>query len=393
MNLWDELAALRAENDVLRKGGDPPSRPTTVTNVPYRIQVFYKVGNTLYLDEPHYEQQPGSGAVLCANVPIRNEDRYLSQHPEVAFSIYKEYHKRSRKSPTNIETKDGVFRTPKPDSEHISLTARDMQYAIDEFIGQVPYFYQYFPDFDSRRILRSPYIFMFFSAHLLQEILPGLSTTSQTLIQLLDSTIQQSHGREYENVRREAEKGMVSRDRMMYLVRPGDVLIEGSYSENSKAWISTSWLEFHGEIDKETQSEEWRSARKKRTPMRSATVVSEIAGHEKVITYGWYVNAWSWNYDGVFEKQYKTHRIYMWNTRQDEAVKITSLSIYPLRHAPARVRVSLEQRGKMFWSLRHRRFISYLRKEDDELHDVSFHAYLETQHVLTKSTDRRSIRR
>ena len=367
--LMDEIATLREENERLKQGSVDLQESVQVARPPYTSHIFHQVGDALYLDEPHYEHRAGGGVVLCANVPIRSDDYYLLQHPEIAFAIYKKYQKPSSGDLSKIETIDGVFRRPKPDSEYISLTTSDMQDAFEEMIEEVPFFHQHFPNFESRRKLKSPYMFMFYSAPFLPEILPRLETTSQNLLKQLKDAIDRGYGREYELVRSQSEKGLVSKNHLQYLIRPGDVLIEGIYSESSQAWISTGWLEISGEeIDKERQSDEWKAARRQRTPMQNA--MSEVAGHRKVTTYGWSVGAWAWQYDGVFEKKYETLRMYMWNTRKDEAVKITSLSVYPLRYASAQVRAAFEQRGRMFWSLRYWRFISYLRKEDDELHNV-----------------------
>jgi hypothetical protein len=376
-SLMDELLALREENERLKQGSNDLHESKRASRLPYTSHVFHDVRDVLYLDEPHYEHRPVGGLILCASIPIRSDRHFLRQHPEIAFAIYKKYRRPMSNSLSKVASLDGVFQIPTPSSESISLVAEDMQYAVEEFVEQVPFFHHNFPDFDSKQKLQSPYMFMFYSSPFLKDILLGLDPTSQDLLQQLDSTIHKSYGREYELARNQAEHGVVSRHLMRYLIRPGDVLIEGGASESSQAWISTSWLETFGEINKERNSEEWRSARKQRTPMRSG--MSEIAGHDKISTYGWDVSAWAWQYDGVFEKQYKTLRIYMWNTREEEAVNITSLSIYPLKYAPPQVRASFEQRGRMFWSLRNWRFISYLR-EDDELHNVRPYTELDKQY-------------
>jgi hypothetical protein len=57
-------------------------------------------------------------------------------------------------------------------------------------------------------------------------------------------------------------------------------------------------------------------------------------------------------------------------TNDEDSVEIRSLNNYPLQYATAEIRSLLEKRGKTFWSLRNRRFVSYMSSEEDELYNV-----------------------
>lgn len=101
------------------------------------------INRTLYLDEPRWEPAADGSVVLQANNPIRNNEWYLDQHPEIAFAIYKEY---SEKAPANrkkLETTDGTLRKPEPYYEFLSLIAPEMVEAVDEFVQKVPKFSDY----------------------------------------------------------------------------------------------------------------------------------------------------------------------------------------------------------------------------------------------------------
>jgi hypothetical protein len=166
-----------------------------------------------------------------------------------------------------------------------------MRDAVDRLVEQVPFSHQKIPKFRTTRTLYSHYMFMFYSAPFISDILPDLETTSQHRLQQIVEIIDRSHGHEYELARSHAEIGLVSRHHLMYLICPCDVLIHGTQPESSQAWISTKWLEMPTKIDKVKQPEEWRYTCKQRTITPGA--MFETAGHEEVMTCGWELDAWA----------------------------------------------------------------------------------------------------
>jgi hypothetical protein len=366
-DMMDEIKALRDENDRLREKKDEPTVPTQPAVLAYTSRVFHQLDRTLYLDQPHWEPTEGNNVVLLANNPIRNIDYYLDQHPEIAFAIYKEYNTSPPADHSKIETKDGVYRTPTPSHEFISLISPAMLDATEDFIEKVPGFGDYFPYFNPESHILAPYLFMYYSMPFADEILPELDLTAQNLIKQLQTAINKSHGYEYESAKMQAEKGLVSRHLLKYLVRPGDVLIGGS-RDQTQAYISMGWIESPEAIVEDAQYEPWDNARRKRIPRYGP--LAKSAGSKKRTTYSWTVPAWCWQYDGSFAKHEVNLEIYMDVGYDEETVKITSLNIYPLNHAPKEIRLLLEKRGKTFWSMRYRRFVSYMRSEDEELYNV-----------------------
>ncbi|KAI3323392.1 hypothetical protein HD806DRAFT_496511 [Xylariaceae sp. AK1471] len=55
-----------------------------------------------------------------------------------------------------------------------------------------------------------------------------------------------------------------------------------------------------------------------------------------------------------------------------EIILIDQLPIIPLQYATSDVRNRLQRRGRMFWALRGRRFVSYRQSTDGELNNSSF---------------------
>jgi hypothetical protein len=208
---------------------------------------------------------------------------------------------------------------------------------------------------------------MYYSAPFIDDIRPELDLTSQNLIGQLQTAIDQSHGYEYKSAKLQAEKGMVARHLLKYLIRPGDVLIN-NHTTTLQAYIAMGWADSPEEIMEDSLYEEWDYVRRKRIPRYGP--LAKAAGSKKTTTYRWTVPVWYWRFDGVFSKHEIGLKIYMNVGYEEEAVEIKSLNIYPLKYAASETRALLEKRGKSFWAMRHKRFVSYQRSADEELHNV-----------------------
>jgi hypothetical protein len=370
--MLDELEALRVENERLRHRSGETSVPSQPAVLAYTSKVFYQVGSTLYLDEPRWEPAEGSGVVLLANNPIRKIEYYLDQHPEIAFAIYKEYKQTPPSDRSKIETKDGVYRSPTPAHEFLSIIAPDMLDAVEELVQQIPKFGDYFPYFDPEGQILAPYLFMYYSAPFIPEVLPNLDVPSQKLIRQLQAAIEKSYGYEYDSAKMQAEKGRVARKHIKYLIRPGDVLVRNESGGNiPQACIATGWIERPETVLEESQYEESDYIQKKRIPRYGP--LANSASSRKLTTYVWEVPMWYWLFDGTFAKQESRVDIIMSLGYEEESIRIQELNVYPLQYASDEVRSLLEKRGRTFWSLRNRRFVSYMRSKDDELYNVGLH--------------------
>ena len=335
----------------------------------YTSNVFYKVGKTMYLDEPHWEPAEGSGVVLLANNPIRKMEYYLDQHPEIAFATYKEYREAPPADCSKIETKDGVYRSPKPTHEYLSLIAPDMIEAVEEFVQAIPQFSDYFPYFNPRRNIVAPYFFMYYSTPFLHEVVPKLRIPNQNLIKQLHAVIQDSYGGEYHSARLQADKGMVTSKHLKYLIRPGDVLVSnGLAGDVPQACIVTGWIKDPEKMLSKSQYEESDHIQSKLISRYGPLV--NPGSSRKLNTWVWEVPVWYWKFDGTYAKHETRVNVVMSLGYEEESVEIRNLNNYPLQYADKEMRLLLEKRGRTFWSLRNRRFVSYLRSDEDELHSV-----------------------
>lgn len=364
-----ELKALKMENERLRQ--DACQAP--VSNQPaYSYKVFYEIRRVLYLDEPCWEPAEGSSVILLANNPIRRLESYLDQHPEIAFAIYKNYAQDILLDSSEIETVDGVYRSPTPTHEVLSFVSPGMRSAVKELVQQIPRFDDYFPYFNLDREIPAPYLFMYYSTPFITGVLPKLSTRSRNLIKQLQAVLAESYGHEYTSAKLQAEKGMIARKYLKYLIRPGDVLVSSATEGNiPQACIAGGWIVAPETTLEKSELEEWEHLGKQLIEGHDSLV--NPTSSRKMTTYVWKVPVWHWSFDGNFGRHETTIDIMMSLANEGDSVEIRSLNKYPLQYAATETRSLLEKRGKIFWSLRNRRFVSYMRSEEDELHNVCPH--------------------
>ncbi|CAN9106303.1 unnamed protein product [Alternaria alternata] len=302
--------------------------------------------------------------------PVPNMGYYLERHPEIAFAIYKGYDERPPEDFRELVTTDGLYRSPRPTTESLSLIAPAMLDAVDQLIQHIPRFDDYFPNLDLQEEIPAPYMFMYYSAPFISELLPRLDIFSQDLIRQLKATIEQSHGSEYESAKLQAEKGRVTHNHLDYLFRPGDVLVSnGADGHAPQAYIATGWVQRRaaGSGNKQEKSSSKHGNRTNGGPSRKST------------QYIWDIPVWYWDFDGSFAKHQTRIDIVMSLGYEEDSIRIRDLNIYPIRYADEEIRTLLEKRGKTFWSLRHRKFISYMRSEGDELYNIEDRYMVDTE--------------
>ncbi|KAH6860543.1 P-loop containing nucleoside triphosphate hydrolase protein [Alternaria alternata] len=370
-----ELKALKMENERLRQ--DACQAPVS-SQPASSYKVFYQIRNVLYLDEPCWEPSEGSSVILLANNPIRRLEHYLDQHPEIAFAIYKDYKQDLLVESREIETVDGIYRSPTPTHEALSFVSPDMRSAVKELIQQIPRFDYYFPRFNLDQEIPAPYLFMYYSTPFIAGVLPKLSTRSRNLIKQLQAVVAESYGHEYTSVKLQVEKGMIARKYLKYLVRPGDVLVSTATEGNiPQACIARGWIEAPETTLEDPEFKEWVHVGKRLSEGHDS-LVNSISSH-KMTKYVWKVPVWYWSFDGNFGRHETSIDIMMSLANEGDSVDIRSLNHYPLQYAAAEIRSLLEKRGKTFWSLRNRRFVSYMRSEEDELYNIEDRYIVDTK--------------
>ncbi|KAI0451735.1 AAA family ATPase [Xylaria acuta] len=242
---------------------------------------------------------------------------------------------------------------------------------VKDFVGRVPHFRKLFPTFNPQAKIESPYLFMFHSAPYLPEILPELDSVSSSLLVQLDKCIRESHGYEHDSAKSLAKEGRVSNDLFGYLIRPGDVLV-GRDGPLTQAYIALQWAhKDEGPPQARVAGfkyDEWKA--QKGAPTKGCDAHKQ---QEFQIWYGWTVKVWSWEFNGNYFAASVEQQLELGIEagHSAEIVPIDQLEIIPLQYATSDVRDQLERRGRMFWALRHGRYITYQPSGEGELSNAA----------------------
>ncbi|XDG08375.1 hypothetical protein ABKA04_007990 [Annulohypoxylon sp. FPYF3050] len=378
--LREELQKLREENERIRHWNKAQTFSAQPAEPAVTYKTFYLIGKTHYLDEPHWE--PGDGiTILIAQNPIRNFDDFLEQHPDIAFAVINIYDPRPPRDRSKIEGKDGVYRVPEPESQVLIFISNSMINAVEDFVDRVPRFREFFPRFNPRSSIEAPYLFMFHSARYLREIIPELDPISRYLLKQLERCIKKSHGFEHDAAEALARQGRVSNNLFGYLIRPGDVLVRRA-GPQTQAYLALDWATESAQSREARRSDfrydMWKKRDEVPTKGWDTEKQKEIQGY-----YEWSVPVWFWSFDGNFLKHRTELVLGVEASYSNEIISIDQLKTIPLQYASPDIRNQLEKRGRMFWSLRYRRFVSYRQSSDGDLNNVRTYSFKMKQVGLT----------
>ena len=371
--ILSSLEILKRENEELR---NTLYREKSATVPPPVMKHTWRTLHTIdpyvFLEAPQWT--PGERGPLLQGVqPLQNVEFYLEQHPEIAFVFYKDYDLWPPKDLSKIMSKDGVFQTPEPAFQSLSLVSEHIKTAMKKVEQTLPHFTGLFPNFDAENEIEAPYIFMYYISPLLAEAHLDLTPVESDLLNQLRDSITASHGREYADAKACAARGMVTRRLMKYLIQPGDVLVHNKESP-PRAYIAASWATGDGRSkDRDNDHSRHKHDLDKRTVLRRT----------KEEKYSWKINVWSWAFDGSFEKRDSRAKIDLKVADETDEVKVNTLSYFPLHFDVDGLRDTLEHRGKTFWKCRGKRFVSYQEEDHGLLNSVSHDqhtAYVEDLH-------------
>ncbi|KIX97702.1 uncharacterized protein Z520_06480 [Fonsecaea multimorphosa CBS 102226] len=367
--IFKRLRELEDENERLRERESawevpkPPPLPSYRPLVLHNFVEDSRISGT-YLDDPQW-QQGAHGPELSAGRSLRNIEDYLDRHPEVIYILHKDYDINRRFDDSEVVDKDGVFRTPKPFRESISLTSDLLLDAMEIFFKSIPDFDFYFPQFRVEDEIAAPYLPFYYALPYLEVAMAPLEELHRKLVRILTNSILNSHGEDYTKAKNLFDRGRVSQRYMQYLIRPGDVLVEGS-GPMKQAFVAKSWLTEHtrgnGGVRREDYADEpytMKSRREKGSKIGAPEIMYFV--------FSWSVKAWQWSYNGSFHQSSARRSIYMKVTFENDEVDIKDLNVFPLMYADRKIRQELELRGKMFWKCRFKHIVSYTGSQDDGL--------------------------
>jgi hypothetical protein len=354
--LLQQIEALRGENERLRQQRKD------------KIGVNFKVlhcildqgeeGNrrNTYLEKPYWTRTD-AGFQLEADSPIQYPDAYI-QYNSLAFVIYK-YYSANGGIETNGALQQNKVPEPKPTDESIKLVSEDMVRAINAYMNNHEDLQKMFPRFSANEMVPAPYLWWYYHRDH-PNALGNLSQPQTILMRNLTDWIDGNYSEFYSQLGNQFECGMVSAASIRFLIRPGDVLVRTNEAY-AEAYLATSWLhedksvyEIYG------------------LPGDSSKITGSAVPSLKVPAQEWELDAWSYSYDGELYKVETTLNIQLHVDASCTEIPIVNLGVFPLRFASRELREAIEQRGKIFWSCRHRKYVSYTDRTKNGDYTVSF---------------------
>ena len=168
--------------------------------------------------------------------------------------------------------------------------------------------------------LYAPYDYFYhFRSELRHRCVPSIPQPERQQLLLLLNYIDETHGREFDEIDQAFASGKVHRDTFTKLFAPNELIVTFQ-DDYPRAYIAES---------------------------------SEMSS-DRIIT----LSCWAWMFNGSFKKYNHTITV-AWPPTNPEEIPINSLSASPLRLDKTGLRETLVKRGQEFWRCRNRRLVSY----------------------------------
>ncbi|PTB38395.1 hypothetical protein M441DRAFT_146680 [Trichoderma asperellum CBS 433.97] len=346
--LHEKIRALQSENEALRRQEGKP-----VANFEVFHCILNQEGEETYLEKPYWAVT-GDELQLKAHSLILYPDAYI-RYKSPAFIVYRYYSRDKGMATDNAEAlRQNKIPDPTPTNEVIRLVSEDMKRAMKAFIKKNENSKKKPPSVLLKQDMQSPYHWWYYYRNQ-PNIFDSLSQGQSELIRTLTNWIDANYNEIYSQVDKQFEHGMVSEISISFLIEPGDILIDKD-EDCIEAYLAVSWLgndkpnAVRDHLSKRSSSDSGNISQRKRSQQQ------------------WGVDVWSYKYDGKFYRAKKRLNIRLDTDTTNTEIPILDLRIFPLRFAPHELRESLEQRGKVFWSCRYRKYISYANKEKNRDH-------------------------
>ena len=261
--------------------------------------------------------------------PVYDVDEFLSQCGGFGFLVFKDY---------QCVTNHNIARHNNQDkfaSDSISIISDELQALISK-VAECPlvrfnrhtstqdqYYDRVQPVINEFEI-PSPYNFFYHHrTKLLEESYSRMPTnipsTDSSAITALLGYLEDDQGDVFREADELFERGQMTVQHLQRLFRPNEVVI-ARHNDVYSAYVLANWPSINQDSS-------------------------------------WLLSCWSWGYDGLFFHR-KDANLTL-NYRLGEVTKIANLGVFPLRFCSDDLKNSLIKRGKHFWDLRHKHYVSY----------------------------------
>jgi hypothetical protein len=349
--LEKEVSYLRASDEPMSSSSSSDSEAEMVQ--PPRSQTLHRIycansdhehDQTVYEDEPRMTNDRFTGKMLSGKVKVQNLARYQLQHSSICFIVFREHicavaEKRQRERPIHQQT---LSSKPSKRLERLMIVSPKLQKALEK----VAEFQLYAEDTIGQfKEMEAPYSFLFHHRNKLAKLEKESDIYKPVLTPLRDF-LNQSYKEEYQSAEALFRKGQVTHSHFEKLFKPNQMVISrANGAKPLAAHILTSF---------------------------------DFNQKEKYV-----LNGWSWQYNGS-ELLRKPWRDTM-NQLSDEETAIADLDIHPVDFAREEAIKTLDVRGRKFWSMRGREFITYNGWDSNQDHFyVSFRFWARDPLFLTR---------
>ncbi|KAI1357271.1 hypothetical protein F5Y08DRAFT_190022 [Xylaria arbuscula] len=320
---------------------------------PSTFQTIHRIaqGNTskMYFDKPQWiAGEINSREALVSNVPLSNLPSYLAQHPEIIFVVYRDYDLSAMKNTPANNKGDNALQANHT-SEILELTSEDLNIAVAKFFECHKGFVEGVDGAEPIK-LSAPYLAIYHTRDAMEAFLESLVGQQRYQFGGLIHYIHCQYGKEYAIVDDLIQRGKITYPYIKYLIKPGDVLVEGKHHD-ARGYLCKSWVDevappFH-----------------KRSSQRSS-----VMKHYEIA-------AWHWTFDGAFSRKITTLKLDV-GINDDSEKCIDELSLRPLVHLNKSMDRMLQRRGKLFWKCRVRHLVSYHEDTNRESHHSGDDRYM-----------------
>ncbi|KAF2852498.1 P-loop containing nucleoside triphosphate hydrolase protein [Plenodomus tracheiphilus IPT5] len=279
---------------------------------------------------------------------LRRSETWLAQKRDLAFSIGKYYVPKEQEPEVKKALRE-ARRVPKatPTAETIKLESQEMRTALEAFFASNASLSQSHPNYVYTEPLAAPYLFWYHNRS--STAFDDLSDNHRKYMLKLTSWIDKAYGEQYAKVNEQLKRGMVSHLSVVYLVKPGDVVILNSKPGHEDGVLSGQIVEDYpsSATSKPPKADPYEAPWQKK------------AKKDKKYLQKWSLPVWRYIYNGSFYRKQSVVHIEVGVDELEDEVSIDKLNIYPLEYASTETRSQLEDRGRRFWSCRERRLIAF----------------------------------
>lgn len=300
---------------------DPTSPPPL-----YRIECskFEYHSVDLYADLPQRLSTGRCQGHFSGAYPVYDVEKFVSDAGDLGFQVFKSYKCLANHQRLLLNTRD---RVGSDSISIISVTLKDIISRIAKCL------LSNMDSWPNEFEIPSPYNFIFHHrSELLKKVGPESfgdhTSTHHSAITALLQYVDESQGEVFREADKLFKEGQTTMQHLQRLFCPNEVVI-ARHDNIFSAYVLIDWPRIEGDSS-------------------------------------WSLSCWSWGYDGLFFRR-KDIRLSL-RYLLGEVTRITDLGVFPLRFAPEGLKKELIERGKQFWNLRHKHYVSYngwdFKKED-----------------------------